>query len=1445
MEVFSKTLEQSDDRDIHLIKSTILNPDVLRRMDDNSGDGWIVLLKGNNNANESVGTQLQRPELDEVIDKSKISYIFDPSLLHEKSDLGSGKSTEMAANLNKAKSRLSSYAVVHNKKTLSGLISSGMVEYYEPNHTYKVEKYTEQDLGAIPWHFSLLNIMNAWRKSTGEGVKVAVIDTGIEYEHDELRSAVAINSSEDINNDGIFQPWPSDSVIAGVSGDLNGIDDDGNGYPDDVIGYDFVDLDAFDLGDYSEPDPLPFDEHGHGTAMSSLIAAAPDGKNITGVAPDSKIISVRSFDSRGNGESDDIARGIIYAVATGVKIINMSFGDNFESMLVRDAIAYAEASGVLMISSAGNSASYFRAFPSDYPSVVSVGGVDKNGGRYGRSNFGSMIDIASPSVELPVAGLDNGYRTSTGTSAGAALISGIAALVLSSNPDLSAEGLESALISSAEDFGENGWDQFYGVGIPNANKAIEYNRDAILRFETPRYGELFKSTDDIRIIATIATPLFSDWELSYTEGYGVILNNEEPEWTRISEGTDQGINIQLNSGRIAPLDSGQVTIRLVVNQTNGINFEKRLYIDIVPDNADLSLLRDTVYNTYADGQPSYTIHHRTSYPTYYSTQLLEDKKGVITSPRGTANNGLDHLFDITSPTVSEDFTLIAEYYGAGDTLRNMTGVTSAAEGFDVNAFDIKPYTIPFSYIKGEVYRHDGSDYIPATDYEGLNFGDTKIYRFTGTEFEEVWSSEEGGLFRAAGDMNGDGEPELLTTIDFGAKIYSHSAENNPFDNEVFSTGVTERIWGLDMADIDGDGDMEAILLGSGVVEGTGLENSFEIVDYVEGEYQVFSVPLLMEGQDGNTGPAISLQNESAILDIDRDDFIEIVLAHFDGRVVIYDLPRDLRNGINQPIEPIYQSDDDINESDHYFTVGDFQGGDDLEVAIMGYGQSGFTGEETAGHGASNVRILSYDNTFELGEPYFFRSTRNTLGLHWGIGSADLYPREGDELIVNAFPYSYIFGKDTLNGLEPLFSFYGALSRTAIEHDFDNNGRNEVLINTFGQVFSFEYDPSNISVPVITDLVLTSPNTVSLHWLPTKEGNYAVGLQEVGIEDISIIGELNGLSTIINDLDTNKTYNFYLAAIGSEGYGPLSEPISVTTGPRISPEEITKLSDYVYQIKYTGYLPKYLSNQDVYASHDGQYYYPRTIYSNQDSLLFVYFNDILPADTLVFTSENFQDRRGMGAVRKNLSYFNSSNFTETEQLTITSASLIGRGNLLEIRLSHPVTDPDAIAAATYSLSPFGEIIDVGSSISDPFTLQANISSGLARRGRGFEYCLEIEGLVSDSGVQVAEDIGNKACFTIPVEDFSDVYAYPQPWDRSVTSQLMISNVLNDSEVIIFDISGNIIATLVERDNNGGVEWNGMTASGQAAEPGIYFYRVKSINDTDGEDESTLLKFAITK
>ncbi len=233
-------------------------------------------------------------------------------------------------------------------------------------------------------------------------------------------------------------------------------------------GYDFVNNDAD-----------PADDHGHGTHVAGIVAAATDnGEGIAGVCGFCQLLPVKVLNESREGSAAGIADGIHYAVDQGAQIIVLSLGRSIGSQTVLDAVNYAHEHDVLLVAAAGNDGVDVPFYPAAYPNVLAVNATDRFDHKLALSNFGTYIDVAAPGDNIYSTyhkpNGDHGlYAYMSGTSMAAPFVAGVAGLLLAQAPERSASDLSRLITSTAVDLGEPGWDPLYGHGRVDPVAALQ------------------------------------------------------------------------------------------------------------------------------------------------------------------------------------------------------------------------------------------------------------------------------------------------------------------------------------------------------------------------------------------------------------------------------------------------------------------------------------------------------------------------------------------------------------------------------------------------------------------------------------------------------------------------------------------------------------------------------------------------------------------------------------------------------------------------------------------------------------------------------------------------------------------------------------------------------------------------------------------------------------
>jgi subtilisin family serine protease len=329
------------------------------------------------------------------------------------------------------------------------------VLWAEPNGRVHAAGITPNDdtYQAQQWNLRRIGLPEAWVFTRGGAGPIAVIDSGVDLDHPDLTGKL----------------WTTEGEVAG-----NGVDDDENGYADDIYGWDFVNGDG-------DPD----DDHGHGSHVAGIAAAhTNNGVGVAGVAWDSRIMVLKVLNQVGEGRWDDVIEAMAYAADNGASVLNLSLGQEPGSPgdpygppveAIQDAVLYARSRGCLLVAAAGNN-EYSQPAPVMYPAaspgVLGVAATSYGDVPWPSSNRGPEVDVAAPGVGIFSTGRSGSYYSSSGTSMATPHVSGLAALLWSLDPTLTADEVTGAITSTARDVHTVGWDERTGWGRIDAQAAI-------------------------------------------------------------------------------------------------------------------------------------------------------------------------------------------------------------------------------------------------------------------------------------------------------------------------------------------------------------------------------------------------------------------------------------------------------------------------------------------------------------------------------------------------------------------------------------------------------------------------------------------------------------------------------------------------------------------------------------------------------------------------------------------------------------------------------------------------------------------------------------------------------------------------------------------------------------------------------------------------------------
>lgn len=269
---------------------------------------------------------------------------------------------------------------------------------------------------SIDWGIARIGADKVWDKGTGSGVKIGIIDTGIQKDHPDLASNM-------------------------------------------ITGYDFVNNDN-DAND----------DNGHGTHVAGIAAASSNSLGVVGVSHSSQLMPIKVLNSQGYGYLSDVAKGVYFAADNGARVINLSLGSTSDSLLLRDAINYAANKGVLIVAAAGNDGGAPCSYPAAYSNAVCVVATDSRNLLASFSNIGG--ELAAPGVYNYSTYLGSTYRYLSGTSMATPHVSGAAALLMSICTTCSSSEIRTLMRETAVDLGEIGKDILFGYGLVDLTTAV-------------------------------------------------------------------------------------------------------------------------------------------------------------------------------------------------------------------------------------------------------------------------------------------------------------------------------------------------------------------------------------------------------------------------------------------------------------------------------------------------------------------------------------------------------------------------------------------------------------------------------------------------------------------------------------------------------------------------------------------------------------------------------------------------------------------------------------------------------------------------------------------------------------------------------------------------------------------------------------------------------------
>ena len=1031
----------------------------------------------------------------------------------------------------------------------SELIEAVTYNYLRPTLADQIvpddPKYSEQ------WSLPLINLPQAWAIEKGNrDVVIAIIDSGIDYRHDDLANKIWINPGEIPDN---------------------GLDDDGNGYIDDVHGWDFTDAPNLQAeGDFIEGDNEPIDESGHGTHVAGIAGAMPNnGIGIAGVAWNCPLMAVRAGLSLGGGsrmQDDDSAAAIVYAADNGASIINMSWGSSQHSFVIQDAIDYAHARGAVLIGAAGNSQEAESIFPAGYRKVISVASTTQHKQRYYKSNFGASVDIGAPGNAILSTQINNDFRILTGTSMAAPHVAGVAALMRSKRPNLTHEEVRQILVNTTDVILAKDSDEpdrkLAGAGTLNAERALLASGALQARIHSPQTNS--GGSTLITFIGTAGGYKFKSWQLFY--GSSSVPTTYVPFTDPVPT---QKVTEQLAVWDTTDIPEDVYTVRLVVTGRDGSQTHDQVVLTV--DRTSPKIFSVTATETLY-GDSSTTIF------TWATDDVTRDtfyfrRSGQITPFASIEERGLgkEHLFSFGLETGQYQFYIAAQNTVGLKTVDdnngkyytiNVVGSSISPNGFVETDLGMSPLHI--ANVATDFDKDGLSELItvPLSDTSGGDLTtphNLVIYERTPTgkfqiahslsEIESLEIADQGIDLETlipwtVGDTDNDGLLEILAN-DEDRTFLIESITPNGYPAQII--WETPFISGGKIADLDGDGRKEIIGVDNNnnrilIFENRGnnlYDRTAELVNETEGK-NVFAL-------------------DFAINDLNVDGNDDLIVGDSEGELFIYTATA------NNSFRLQWQTQLGIDDV-RLLVSGDLTGDGRLEFVVGG------TISPPDVPSASPIwKFLVFTYTSGKYVPLWeqaiapYRLRGNSLAI------SDLDGDRQNELAIITHPNLYVMKWNGTTFI-PLFHQKVVETPTLFTADLNNNGFHELYVNSEGglnfieSVFAMDNNavatlmPWDVSAtPLTAKVVQVTWRTAEETQVPTVFTIYrAIGEKNESPMNSKFEVIANNLTLprfLDRSVEIDTTYWYAITAKGEKGI-ETERTKAIAATPRLAPKIIS-------------------------------------------------------------------------------------------------------------------------------------------------------------------------------------------------------------------------------------------------------------------------------------------------
>jgi len=1306
-------------------------------------------------------------------------------------------------------------------QALNMLRKNEYVEYAQKNNRYSLNTFIPNDpYYGSQYYLSKVNAPAVWSVTQGDStIIIGVIDSGLDFLHQDLQGAYKINWNEIPNNN---------------------IDDDNNGYTDDFIGWNFVS---------NNNNPADDNIFSHGTEVAGLLTAASNnGVGIASVAPGCKVLVLKAFDSQGIGYDNDVSAAILYAISRGVKVINMSFGDYVYSYLLQDIIRFAYSKNIVMIASAGNDNSDVLHYPSAFDEVISVGASDMADNKASFSAYGETVDLFAPGYQILSTSrtgkgsseFNNDYAYINGTSFSAPIVSGAAALLLSKNKNLTNEEVRGILVSSTDYFpSQNYWSHLHSSGRLNLANAVSYSgTPSVARIYFP-YQDFSDTLDAIPIVVSAASPLFQ----SYSVYYGI---GEWPfEFTPIVSGkTSQILKDTACIWNLSSLPDTSITLRLAINSNNGRTIEHRL---IFYKGKDKPVITGNSFGEIAEKNYFaeliiFTTKSKTLGKIFYKRKNIPEAYSFIFAD-GSANN-TGTISDVHYGLLREKDLLQNAEYEFYIEAQSLNGQSSILQDTSFH-FTVKPVISNYGYIKKE-YRlpllqtcntitdvtNSGRKDLFANDIDSnLRL---KVYQFSGNAFVRVpnYSLPDFSVARDLAYLSGNNRISLLTSTSRNGAVYEASAQYQYPTVKIWSDEGNDNFWSSRFADIKGNGSREILGFGK-----TGLR----ILEYNGSSfYETAVLPY------SNSSAQANSQN-TLVEDFDGDGKNEVIFidTYFPNTG-----SSNQNTGIN-----IYK-----NTSGNSFTRV-FK--DSLERFIKG---DNVISGDFDGDGKKEFAFGTISNSSDLIQYYSLYVYKYLSGQYRIIDVFDIYYTDAnaevstkagntdgdnkDEILINAGKNFYIIKFNSAAGkFEPILFLPDINTVNQLVYDFDGNGINEIGITSTNDTLNFYEKDIPFGGP-------QTPLSFSANSSDSNKVNLSFG-EVAGAEYYKIYRADNDTllnfvlydSTNVNsysdiNVQNRKNYLYRITAVDTGLQVRESKP---TNYQKVYVHNKSRLLGAVSEgngfvtVTFSELINVIVPVPSVFTA--GALGSPKLVSFKNGKEYLLSFESRIPNGTYSIKASGLKDFYG-SQVDTNSKTFTVSQ-TDSVSFYIKNVSLTDKYRLrVEFNLN-----ADTITSrnpGNYSFEPFNFKVNSVEQDNNRNIVYLNLSSGGYIGASGKNYLLKAFNIYSSNGIKITEGAGGSFGLIFNKENLNDVLVYPNPHTKnSKNDYVTFANLTRTAKIYIYDLTGKYITVIEAVNGNGGADWNLKFTDGREVPTGIYIFRAEGKDSNGKEVDEKTGKFMIIR